>query len=87
MTTIKIPDRHVQRVVDAFTLAYKYQETLLDENGQEIPNPVNKRQFTKNAIWSFIKKTVGSVEAHRDAEAVRKAKLAQVEQELDLDPE
>lgn len=58
--TLTIPEDKKIAVIDAFALQYKYQDEVYQEgvDGEEgimIPNPVNKGQFAKNIIRTFIK--------------------------------
>jgi hypothetical protein len=53
--TITIPNDKLDIVVDAFADQYNYQETIGDEDGNQIPNPTSKNQFAKNIIKSFVK--------------------------------
>lgn len=55
--TIEIPNDLITDMVDAFAIQYNYPESIPDpENPSKmILNPVNKLQFAKNAVKSFIK--------------------------------
>lgn len=54
------------RVVEAFTKAYNYEETI---NGQ--PNPETKGQFTRRKIREYVREVTVSYEAINAAETER----------------
>lgn len=64
--TIDIPDGQVNRVADSFASIYGYQNKIPDPNITDIivyiDNPQTKRQFAKQQIIEFIKRTVASSE-------------------------
>lgn len=39
--------------VNSFASVYKYKETIEDESGKIVQNPVSKEQFAKNILRSF----------------------------------
>lgn len=47
-------------VIDAFCAMGGYQETVLDAEGQPIPNPQTKQQFYTKRISQFIRDTYKS---------------------------
>lgn len=57
-------------LLDSFVAQYGYEEMVEDEDGNEIPNPVSKRQFTNAQIVEFI---CASVNAFRGREAAAAA--------------
>ena len=64
--TIEIPDEQIDRVADSFASVYGYQNKIPDPNITDgivyIDNPQTKRQFAKQQIIEFIKRTVLSNE-------------------------
>lgn len=48
--TINIKDSLLAKEVDAVAAMNGWAETITDENGQEVPNPVTKEQFFKKQI-------------------------------------
>jgi len=82
--TITIPDGKVQAVIDAFAKQYNYQETIPDPNdpNKQIPNPVNKGQFAKNILLSFIKEVYIAAQV-KDLEVTRQATIATAKANVD----
>lgn len=75
--TFTIPDAQIARVVDAFAVAYGYQDTITNPvDGTTSPNPETSAQFMRRQIMVFIKNTVQSIEVLAAAEAARAAELA-----------
>lgn len=64
--SIEIPDGQINRVTNAFAAVYGYRDKIPDPNTTDvvmyIDNPQTKRQFTKQQIIEFIKRTVSSIE-------------------------
>jgi hypothetical protein len=64
--TIEIPDGQSGRVVNAFATVFGYRDKIQDPNNIDvityIDNPQTKRQFAKQQIIEFVKRTVSSYE-------------------------
>lgn len=62
--TIQIPDAQMQRVMDAFTKQFGYQDTIPDPDnlGQTKPNPETKQQFVQKQFRTYIKDVVAGYE-------------------------
>jgi len=82
--TITIPDEIAPRVIDGVAGQHGYQETVLDEEGNEIPNPETKAQFAKRVILEGVKNAVLSWEAVQAAEAARTAAIDLANEEIVL---
>lgn len=68
--TINIPNQKVDLVLEAFCTSFNYQEFVIDENGDTIPNPVSKSEFSKGVLINFIKDTVKSYKIRVDSQTV-----------------
>ena len=52
--SVYIPDNDVSRVYDAVCAHYNYQVNTVDENGQPVPNPQTKAEFTNGIVRGFL---------------------------------
>ena len=52
--TVSFPEQMTALGPEAFALAYDYQETLIDENEVETPNPEDKASFALNKIIEYV---------------------------------
>jgi hypothetical protein len=52
--SIYIPDSDVNRVYDAIANNYRYQSTSRDGEGNSIPNPQSKAEFTNSIVQGFL---------------------------------
>lgn len=73
MTTfsLDIPENEVERVIDALCLAGGYEEEILGENEEMIPNPMTKEQYAKSRVIGFITSVVGAVEHEAAVQVIR----------------
>jgi hypothetical protein len=55
------------RFLNDFCAEYGYRETIEDENGDPIPNPVTRQEFANETIQRLI---VGVVNGYRKRQAV-----------------
>lgn len=53
--TINIPDNQITRVLDGIAEDNGYQATIIDEEGNSIPNPETKAQFAKRIVIERVK--------------------------------
>lgn len=62
--TIPIPDAQMQRVSDAFTKQFGYQDMIPDPNDptKTLPNPETKQQFVQRMMRAYIKDIVAGYE-------------------------
>lgn len=51
-----------------FCKQYSYQETITDEEGNEVPNPTTKQQFANQKFVDFVVQTVNA-QRKRSAES------------------
>ena len=74
IVSIDIPDGQVNRVNNAFASIYGYRDKIQDPNVTDvislIDNPQTKRQFAKQQIVEFIKRTVLSYELDEAKKAI-----------------
>jgi hypothetical protein len=71
--SITIPDDITARVISAVAYNNGYSDTVPDQNGQPVPNPLSKTQFAKDILKNWIKANVVSYEATKAAEDARQA--------------
>ena len=76
--TIDIPDAKVGRVRDAFCSEFSYLDMVDDGEGNQIPNPQTKNQFTKQQIIKYIKQVTANYEANLAAGVARNTATADV---------
>jgi len=69
--TIDFPDDMEGQAPAAFVLQYDYEETILDDDDNEIPNPQDEVEFTVHRILDFIKDVIraSGIKVARDAAA------------------
>lgn len=60
--TITIPNPVLDRVLVGFTNNRGYQATTINSEGQSIPNPVTRAEYSKQQLIQFIKECVISYE-------------------------
>ncbi len=72
---IKIPEDSLDRAIDGMAYGNNYDDNILDENGDSIPNPVSKRDFVKELIAKYIENTVKSYEVGKAREDAAKAEI------------
>ena len=71
--TLTIPDPVAPRILAGFTGEHKYQETIDDGEGNVIPNPESKFNFTKRKIMEYVLACVASFEKNQAGKAARDA--------------
>lgn len=62
---LDIPDTEAVRIIDGFATAYGYVNTIIDENGVPVPNPVLKIDFMRKKIVDYIKAAVVTSEINQ----------------------
>jgi hypothetical protein len=77
---LTVPDVAIPRIRDAFCAEYNYQETVLNQEGEYVPNPQNKLAFTKQQIIEFVKQTTRNYEANKAAGIARQEAAAKVDE-------
>jgi hypothetical protein len=61
---LTIPDQYIAEMIDVF--GYTWPATVVDENGDTIPNPVTKAQFAQTELKAFVVACIrNKVIAHR----------------------
>jgi hypothetical protein len=50
-----IKDELLVKEIDAICASGGYPDTITDEQGAEIPNPMSKLQFTKNQVKAWMR--------------------------------
>jgi|10_taG_2_1085330.scaffolds.fasta_scaffold126831_2 hypothetical protein len=88
--TIDFPDDMEGQAPAAFVLKYDYEEMILDDDDNEIPNPQDEVEFTVVRILEYIKDVIreSGIRVARDAasDAARldiEAKLNQIDLTID----
>ena len=76
--TLNIPDAALPRIIDAFCTEYNYIPQMTNAEGEVIPNPQTRAQFTKAKIIEHIKAVVKDQEGRVAAEAARQTKETEV---------
>ncbi len=79
--TIKVPENMANGVIDAFVKLYSYQETIIDKDEKEIPNPQSKEQFTKEQVKNFVKEVFVGHQSN-GAEITRKQLIEAAEADM-----
>jgi len=74
-----IANEDLPRVITAFTVTFNYQETIIDENGDEVPNPETKAQFTKRMWIKYGKDVTRNYEDETAHEALPEPEDVDVE--------
>lgn len=69
--TISFPDDMDGQAPAAFVSQYDYEDMVLDENENEIPNPLSHEEFTIHKIFDYIQDVMraAGMKAARDAAA------------------
>ena len=80
--TIEFPDSMSGDAATAFAAQYGYEATVLDDDENEIPNPLSEVEFTIHQILDYIKDVIraAGIKAAKD-EAVNTARL-EIEDQL-----
>jgi len=52
--SITIPDAFAEEIINEFCAASGYAETITDNQGNPIPNPVTKLQHTRAQVKAFL---------------------------------
>ena len=83
--TIEFPDDMSGDAPTAFAAQYEYEATILDDEENEIPNPLSEVEFTIHQILNYIKDVIraagmSGIRAAKDA-AVDAARL-EIEDQL-----
>jgi hypothetical protein len=52
--SIEIADTDVERVINAVSTNYNYEENIIDNNGDTISNPENKYVFVNRMVRQFL---------------------------------
>lgn len=71
-----------ERVINAICSRFGYNDTVEDEDGQEIDNPVSKEEFAHDRVCRWV---TSQVMKYESSQAVRDAELAARESIGDLD--
>lgn len=77
--TITIPTDKVTKTVDAFCSVYGYQPTI-NVNGEDVPNPETKVNFSKRMVNEFVKNTYINYQLKIATEALETQKRATITQ-------
>lgn len=75
MARITLTFDGTQADLDDYCEEHKYQETVTDENGEEVSNPETKAQFFDRTMHEHAWNSVKARRASRAADAARKAEL------------
>lgn len=77
LVTVSFPDAMSGDAPAAFAAQYGYEATILDDDENEIPNPLNEVEFTIHQILDYIKDIIraAGVKQAKDI-AVDAARLA-----------
>lgn len=85
--TFDIPDGQLRRVLDAFAVAYGYQDRLPGPArpdgapGPEVDNPEGRERFARRMIIKYITDVVKGVEGNVAAEEARAAASRRVDRD------
>lgn len=52
--SVEIADKDVARVIESLCINYNRPETILDQNGNNIPNPETKPVFANRMVREFL---------------------------------
>ena len=77
--TVTIPDDKKDEIIDAICANYRYQETVTDPEGLEIPNPMTKAQFAKRKLAEFVKENLKSYKVSQVVETARDAAIVEAD--------
>ena len=80
---ITIADSLQQRIIDGVCGQYGYKP-FIEQNGEQVPNPITKPQFCKNIIRSFLKEVVTAYELNKTLEQTKQIESQKIFNELDL---
>lgn len=78
--TITVPNQVLERVKEAFSETYKYEEKHCDRGGLNCD--ITKAQFAKRQVARFIKGVVRAHEVNSHVMTERDNKLSQVKSDL-----
>ena len=78
-TIVSFDEIHMNRVYDAFAVAYSYQATI---NGQ--PNPETKEQHYQRRLKSYVAEILASYEGVLAGEIARKAAYEKANSEVSI---
>lgn len=84
MIDIQVSDDAIKtRIIDVVCAQYNRPEFVgKDENGDDIPNPTSKADFTQNIVKSFLKEVTIAYEAGKAADAARILAVNKVKDEI-----
>lgn len=68
--TLNIPNNKIDLILSAITETYNYSEFITDENGDLIPNPISKAEFSKGVLINYIKDIVKGYKIRTDSQSV-----------------
>jgi hypothetical protein len=77
--SLEIPDEQVQAIVKDYTDFHGYQEVLVDDEGNETPNPQSRVAFAKQCVIDHIKNSVKTRRARVAAQIAQDQALKEVE--------
>lgn len=75
---IEIPDESIDRISDAFSDHYGYQDKVSGENGKMISNPISKFDFMKENIIERIRTIVFDYEIKEHLISVKSDKMIEI---------
>ena len=58
--TFEVPDEFTALMADAFAASYGYAETVTNEQGEQVPNPLDKLAFARECVVKYIKEIVSA---------------------------
>ena len=79
---LTVPDAQATAILNDFCEYHGYQEEIADPEGAEgdmIDNPQTKVAFTKAKVAEFVKNSVKSLRANREADLARDEQIAEVD--------
>ena len=86
--TVKIPNGILEDLIDAMSLGTGWTETIIDDEGEEIPNPETKEQWAKRTLEDWIKNHYRKYKGNEavdvvDPDAARQAAIEQAVQDTE----
>lgn len=78
--SITVPDDKRTMIIDAFCAYHGYTDTILDPDGNPIPNPETQAAFAKRMVIKFIRESVKAGLATLAAEAARQEQIVIVDE-------
>ena len=63
--TIHFPDEHEDLVIQSLCRRFGYRPVLLDENDEEVPNPISAADFAKARVVDWIKSEVRKAQTEK----------------------